>query len=75
MVQPRPTISSLQRFIPTSWTARLIRRGYAGWLNFLNTGQLSRGDVLIGFSESVENHNAVDPTLVTGIVLDPHYLS
>ncbi len=49
--------------------------GYAGWLNFLNTGQLSRGNVLIGFSESVENHNAVDPTLVTGIVLDPHYLS
>ena len=49
--------------------------GYAGWLNFLNSGQLSRADVLIGFSESTENHSAVDPKIVTGIVLDPHYLS
>ena len=49
--------------------------GYTGWLNFLDSGQLNRADVLIGFSESTENHGAVDPKIVTGIVLDPHYLS
>jgi hypothetical protein len=41
----------------------------------MNSGQESRANVLIGFSESVENHHAVDPKIVTGIVLDPHYLS
>ena len=41
--------------------------GHAGWLQILNSGQESRGDVLIGFSESTENHSYVDPKLVTGI--------
>ena len=49
--------------------------GYAGWLDYLNSGQLNRADVLVGFSESVENHSIVDPQLVTGIVLDPHYFT
>jgi len=48
--------------------------GYAGWINYLNSGQLNRADVLIGFSESLENHSSVDPHIVTGIVLDPLYL-
>jgi hypothetical protein len=49
--------------------------GYSGWLALMNSGQESRANVLIGFSESTENHNAVDPKIVTGIMLDPHYLS
>jgi Ca2+-binding RTX toxin-like protein len=49
--------------------------GYAGWIDYLNSGQLSRADVLIGFSESTENHSAVDPKIVTGIILDSHYLT
>lgn len=49
--------------------------GYTGWIDYLNSGQLSRADVLIGFSESTENHSVVDPKIVTGIVLDPHYLT
>ena len=47
--------------------------GYAGWLDYLSSGQLGRADILVGFSESVENHSIVDPQLVTGIVLDPYY--
>jgi hypothetical protein len=49
--------------------------GQAGWVAALNSGQAARADVLIGFSESPENHSGVDPKIVTGIVLDPHYLS
>jgi serralysin len=49
--------------------------GYAGWIDILNSGQESRAGVLIGFSESPENHALVDPKIVTGIVLDPHYLT
>ena len=49
--------------------------GYAGWMGYLDSGQLSRADVLIGFSESPENHSVVDPKIVTGIVLDPHYVA
>ena len=49
--------------------------GYAAWTAYLNSGQLSRADVLIGFSESPENHSVVDPKIVTGIALDPHYFA
>jgi hypothetical protein len=48
--------------------------GLAGWDNYLASG-VDRGSVLIGFSESVENHAMVDPHLkVTGITLDPAIL-
>jgi Ca2+-binding RTX toxin-like protein len=46
--------------------------GYASWLTALNSGAANRADVLIGFSESTENHAAIDPVIVNGIVLDPH---
>ncbi|WP_298885756.1 DUF4214 domain-containing protein [uncultured Bradyrhizobium sp.] len=49
--------------------------GFAGWLHVLDSGQGSRADILIGFSESPENHSIVDPKVVTGIALDPHYLT
>jgi hypothetical protein len=46
--------------------------GYESWVTALNTGAANRADVLIGFSESAENHAAIDPVIVNGIVLDPH---
>jgi hypothetical protein len=68
-----------QQFVTALYSNVLSRTpdpaGYAGWVNILNSGQESRGDVLIGFSESPENHANVDPKIVTGIVLDPHYFS
>lgn len=48
--------------------------GLAGWQQLLASGQLDRGDVLIGFSESLENHMRVDPAIVQGIVLDPQQM-
>jgi hypothetical protein len=47
--------------------------GLNHWTNVLNTGQLTRADVLIGFSESPENHNEVNPTISNGIILDPFF--
>lgn len=44
--------------------------GHAHWVNMINGGTLSRADVLIGFSESPENHNKVDPSILGGIHLD-----
>lgn len=47
--------------------------GLAGWLGFLSSGQKDRADVLIGFSESPENHGRVDSAVsITGIILDQH---
>jgi hypothetical protein len=73
-----PTLTNAQ-FVTALYSNILDRApdqaGYSGWNQMLNSGQLSRGDVLIGFSESVENHAVVDPKIVTGIVLDPHYLT
>jgi serralysin len=47
--------------------------GLDGWVNVLNTGQADRAEVLIGFSESPENHGYVDPTIRNGITLDLNY--
>jgi hypothetical protein len=41
--------------------------GHAHWVNMINSGQLSRADVLIGFSESPENHGYVGPTTRKGL--------
>lgn len=49
--------------------------GFSGWVSQLDSGQLNRANVLVGFSESTENHSVVDPKIVTGIILDPHYLT
>ncbi|WP_298875206.1 DUF4214 domain-containing protein [uncultured Bradyrhizobium sp.] len=48
--------------------------GFAGWLHILDTNQADRAQLLLGFSESPENHSLVDPAIVTGIRLDPHYM-
>ncbi len=54
----------------------LGRAGEAAGVTFW-TGELQRGvslaDVLIGFSESPENHAAIDPKIVGGIQLDSSY--
>lgn len=44
--------------------------GFHNWVNALNNSVLDRGDVLVGFSESIENHNQTDPQLQNGILLD-----
>jgi hypothetical protein len=48
--------------------------GLAGWVDYLDTGKLSRADVLIGFSESTENHNNVDAKILQGVPLNPSYM-
>ncbi|WP_306768074.1 DUF4214 domain-containing protein [Bradyrhizobium sp. MOS002] len=49
--------------------------GLSNWQHILDSNQADRAHVLIGFSESPENHSLVDPKIVTGILLDPHYLT
>lgn len=44
--------------------------GVANWTNALAAHTLDRGGVLLGFSESVENHNNTDHQLQNGILLD-----
>ncbi|TXM67342.1 DUF4214 domain-containing protein [Methylobacterium sp. WL12] len=44
--------------------------GNAGWLQLLGSHQYDRAGVLIGFSESPENHGKVDPSIAAGIHLD-----
>ena len=44
--------------------------GYASWMNLLANHTLDRASVLIGFSESPENHGKVDPAILSGIHLD-----
>ncbi|TXM66790.1 DUF4214 domain-containing protein [Methylobacterium sp. WL12] len=44
--------------------------GNAGWLQLLGSHQYDRAGVLIGFSESPENHAKVDPSIAAGIHLD-----
>lgn len=44
--------------------------GNASWLQLLGSNQYDRASVLIGFSESPENHTKVDPTISAGIHLD-----
>ena len=44
--------------------------GNANWLNALTTHTLDRASVLVGFSESVENHAKVDPAITAGIHFD-----
>ena len=48
--------------------------GLANWVNALNAGAIDRATTLASFSESLENHIATDPILVTGIHLDPTHL-
>ena len=43
--------------------------GFDSWNSLLESGQLDRADVLIGFSESVENIAAVAPAIDSGIWL------
>ncbi|NVN88815.1 MAG: DUF4214 domain-containing protein [Rhodopseudomonas sp.] len=68
-----------QQFVTALYQNVLARapdaNGLAGWLAALNNHIQDRADVLIGFSESIENHNTVDPTIIQGIVLDPSYLN
>jgi hypothetical protein len=45
--------------------------GYAYWMNILNTGERSRADVLIGFSESTENQAALIGVIQNGIEFVP----
>lgn len=44
--------------------------GNANWLNALTSHTLDRASVLIGFSESLENHAKVNPTIASGLHLD-----
>jgi Ca2+-binding RTX toxin-like protein len=44
--------------------------GLAYWTNQLATNSQDRASVLIGFSESAENHNQTDQQLQNGILLD-----
>ncbi|TXM65871.1 DUF4214 domain-containing protein [Methylobacterium sp. WL12] len=41
--------------------------GYAGWQQLMSNGSYDRGDVLIGFSESIENKALVAPAIQDGI--------
>jgi hypothetical protein len=43
--------------------------GFANWTGFLNSGQLDRGDVLLGFSESLEHQIKTQGYLNDGIFL------
>jgi len=43
--------------------------GFAGWSEILTSGQQDRADVLLGFSESLENQNAVAAQISDGIWL------
>jgi hypothetical protein len=69
--------STNDQYVATLYTNVLHRpfdpAGNSAWITALDNGTLTRADVLVGFSESAENHAAVDPTIVNGIVLDPHY--
>jgi Ca2+-binding RTX toxin-like protein len=69
--------STNEEYVDTLYTNVLHRpfdaAGADAWITALNNGTATRADVLIGFSESAENHAAVDPTIVNGIVLDLHY--
>jgi Ca2+-binding RTX toxin-like protein len=69
--------STNDQYVVTLYTNVLHRAfdasGAGAWITALNSGTATRADVLIGFSESAENHAAVDPTVVNGIVLDSHY--
>ncbi|TXM62243.1 DUF4214 domain-containing protein, partial [Methylobacterium sp. WL12] len=49
--------------------------GNANWINALSSHTIDRATALIGFSESLENHNRVDPTIQSGIHLDYGYIS
>jgi len=64
---------SNQAFVNAMYTNILGRNadtsGSSYWVSQLNAGQ-SRAQVLLGFSESPENHSHVDPSLATGILLD-----
>ncbi len=43
--------------------------GLEGWLDYLAQDDHDRGDVLIGFAESQENHNQVDAEIYEGVWL------
>ena len=68
------TNTSDQAFVTALYNNVLDRApdaaGNASWLNALTNHILDRASVLVGFSESVENHTKVDPAIAAGIHLD-----
>lgn len=68
-----PTVSDAQ-FVTNLYANTLHRapdaQGFQNWTNALANKILDRGDVLLGFSESAENHNNTDHQLQNGILLD-----
>ena len=62
-----------QQFITALYKNVLDRAPDAGgntnWMNQLTSNTLDRASVLVGFSESQENHANVDPTIAAGIHL------
>ena len=68
------TNTSDQAFVTALYNNVLDRApdaaGNANWLNALINHTLDRASVLVGFSESVENHAKVDPAITAGIHLD-----
>lgn len=65
--------STNETFVTTLYRNVLDRApdqvGFSQWLQALNDGR-SRGEILIGFSESQENHNLVGVSIQNGIILD-----
>ncbi len=58
----------------TAFYANVLNRapdpgGFNGWNDLLTSGQLDRADVLIGFSESLENIALVGSAIENGIWL------
>ena len=68
-----PSISDAQ-FVTNLYANTLHRAadagGFANWTTALAAHTLDRGGVLLGFSESVENHLNTDHQLQNGILLD-----
>ena len=68
------TNTSDQAFVTALYNNVLDRApdavGNVNWLNALTNHTLDRASVLIGFSESLENHAKVDPAITAGIHLD-----
>ena len=68
------TNTSDQAFVTALYNNVLDRApdaaGNANWLNALISHTLDRASVLVGFSESLENHAKVDPAITAGIHFD-----
>ena len=68
------TNTSDQAFVTALYNNVLDRApdavGNANWLNALTNHTLDRASVLVGFSESLENHANIDPAITAGIHFD-----